>query len=50
MKLTKIKAGQHKGKYEGNHGVVYNEEQARKLAPELFTTAKKKAVKSKRNK
>lgn len=50
MKLTKIKDGPHKGQYEGNWGIVYNEEQARKLDPELFTTTKKKAVKSKRTK
>ena len=50
MELIKIKEGQHKGKYEGSQGVIYNEEQARKLSPELFTTAKKKAVKSKRTK
>jgi len=48
--LKKITKGPYKGQYEGNWGIVYNEEQARKLNPELFTATKKKAVKSKRNK
>lgn len=45
MKLTKIESGPHKGQYMGEHGVIYNEDYARRLAPELFTTTKNKAVK-----
>ena len=50
MKLKKLTKGPYKGQYEGDHGVIYNEDYARRLAPELFKTVKKKAVKSKRTK
>ena len=50
MELIKIKEGPYKGQYEGEHGVIYNEDYARRLAPELFKSVKKKTVKSKRTK
>ena len=43
MKLKLIKVGLYKGQYNGEHGVVYNEDYARRLAPELFTVPVKKA-------
>ena len=50
MKLTKIKNGPYKDQYEGEHGVIYNEDYARRLAPELFKPAVKKSAKPKRKK
>jgi len=47
MKLEKIKEGPYKGQYEGNHGIIYNEQEARKLNPELFERPKAKASKPK---
>jgi len=42
MKLVKIKEGPYKGQYEGNHGIIYNAEEAKKVQPDLFK-AKSKA-------
>ena len=49
--LKKITKGQYKGQYEGPHGVIYNEELAKKRFPAEFESkpAKKKAA-SKRTK
>lgn len=48
MKLTRITEGPHKGSYLGEHGVIYDEELARKKFPTEFKAPpKKKAVKKK---
>lgn len=45
MSLKKITDGPYKGCYEGNHGIIYSEEIARRKFPEQFPPPKKAAKK-----